>query len=186
MTKGDRRVYEFGPFRLDTAEAVLLRDGRPVPLTLKAYETLLVLIRDNGHIVPKEDLLKLVWPDTFVEEGNLAHNIWTLRKALGESDAEKYIETVPRRGYRFAASRPRSPARDQTSVPSADAAAGRPAAAIPRWRGWALVGVLAIAVVAVVLGTEARCGQHSRRGPGARGDQIAGCPAVQARWCGCG
>ena len=143
MTNGDRRLYEFGPFRLDTAEAVLLRDGRPVPLTLKAYETLLALIRDSGHIVPKEELLKLVWPDTFVEEGNLAHNIWTLRKALGETDDQKYIETVPRRGYRFAA-----PVREVLP----DAPLAETSGPVPSRRALVMGGVLTLAVMAVLAG----------------------------------
>ena len=97
-------VYEFGPFQLDTAEHRLLRDGAEVPLQLKAFETLCILVERAGRLLTKEDLLSLVWPDTLVEENNLNKNISLLRKALGEpATGECYIETVPRVGYRFVA-----------------------------------------------------------------------------------
>ncbi len=97
-------LYEFGPFRLDTVERQLLRQGQPVPLTPKAFETLLVLVKRSGHLVGKEELIQALWPDSFVEEANLTNNIWTLRNALGEShQSHLYIETVPKRGYRFVA-----------------------------------------------------------------------------------
>jgi TolB-like protein/Tfp pilus assembly protein PilF len=99
-----KHAYEFGPFRLDTAERLLLRDGKPVQLTPKAYEMLLALVERSGHIIEKDELLKEVWPDQFVEEGNLTQHVFALRKALGESvGGTQYIETVPRRGYRFIA-----------------------------------------------------------------------------------
>jgi DNA-binding winged helix-turn-helix (wHTH) protein len=82
----------------------LLREGKVVPLTPKAYELLQMLVQNSGHLLPKEELLKMVWPDSFVEEGNLTRNISTLRAALGEnSNGHHYIETVPKRGYRFIA-----------------------------------------------------------------------------------
>jgi DNA-binding winged helix-turn-helix (wHTH) protein/tetratricopeptide (TPR) repeat protein len=97
-------LYEFGPFRLDRAERLLLRGGETVQLTPKAFDLLSVLIDQPGHLFEKETLLKLVWPDSFVEENNLADNISRLRKALGEGgDGQKFIETVPKRGYRFVA-----------------------------------------------------------------------------------
>jgi DNA-binding winged helix-turn-helix (wHTH) protein/TolB-like protein len=96
--------YEFGRFSLNTAERVLLREGEPVPLTPKVFDILLVLVENGGRVVGKEDLMKRVWPSTFVEEGNLTQNISLLRKALGESpNGVQFIETVPRRGYRFVA-----------------------------------------------------------------------------------
>jgi TolB-like protein/DNA-binding winged helix-turn-helix (wHTH) protein len=99
-----KHFFEFGPFRLDPAEKVLFADGQPVALTLKAFETLLALVENSGHVLEKDELLKRVWPSTFVEEGTLAQNIATLRKALGEGpDQRSYIETIPRRGYRFSA-----------------------------------------------------------------------------------
>ncbi len=104
MSRPVSRLYEFGQFRLDTQERLLLRDGVAVPLTLKAFDTLLVLVENSGHTLEKDQLLKQVWPDTFVEENTLTSNISTLRKALGEaSDGLRFIETVPRRGYRFIA-----------------------------------------------------------------------------------
>ncbi len=95
----DENLYQFGPFCLDAGERVLLRDGRLVPLSPKALSTLLVLVRKIGHVVEKDFLMAEVWPDEYVEEGNLAQHICTLRKALGENP--NYIETIPRRGYRF-------------------------------------------------------------------------------------
>lgn len=96
----EQLLYEFGPFSINTRERILLREGKRIPLKPKVYETLIVLIRNSGHVVEKEDLMKQVWPDTFVEENNLTGNIFALRRAFGEHN---YIETVPRRGYRFTA-----------------------------------------------------------------------------------
>jgi DNA-binding winged helix-turn-helix (wHTH) protein/TolB-like protein/Tfp pilus assembly protein PilF len=94
--------YEFGSFQLDTGERLLLCKGQPVPLPPKVYDTLLTLVENSGHIIEKEELMRAVWPDTFVEEANLTVNISALRKALGEGlQEQRYIETVPRRGYRF-------------------------------------------------------------------------------------
>jgi len=105
MSTQEKLLYQFGPFRLDLEERLLWRDGKPVSLTPKALETLIVLVSRSGHVVEKDFLLKEVWPNTFVEEANLTQNIFTLRKVLGQSkDSHQYIETVPRRGYRFVAS----------------------------------------------------------------------------------
>jgi Tol biopolymer transport system component/DNA-binding winged helix-turn-helix (wHTH) protein len=93
------RLYEFGPFRLDPAERILLRGNDIVPLTPKAFDTLYLLVRNSGHLLEKDEMIRALWPDTFVEEGSLSNNIFLLRKALGENPA--FIETVPRRGYRF-------------------------------------------------------------------------------------
>jgi len=104
MQQKPKCFYEFGAFRLDPAEHILLSAKSRVPLTPKAFETLLALVESAGHILEKDDLLKRVWPDTFVEEGTLARNISTLRKALGDDPEGKiYIETIPRRGYCFVA-----------------------------------------------------------------------------------
>lgn len=104
MSPPVNEIIEFGPFRLDRAERVLLRDGQPVPLTLKAFDVLLMLIESSGHIVEKDELMNRVWAGSFVEEGNLKVTVSMLRKALGEDQgSKKYIETVPRRGYRFVA-----------------------------------------------------------------------------------
>jgi eukaryotic-like serine/threonine-protein kinase len=94
-------IYSFGPFRVDAPKQVLLRDGQPVPLTPKAFQILLVLLRRNNQLVSKDEIMKAVWPDTFVEETNLTRNIFNLRKALGESAEKQYIITVSGRGYRF-------------------------------------------------------------------------------------
>ena len=100
-----RIVYEFGGFSLDRDERVLRRSGSPVPLTPKATEILLTLVQRHGHIVDKEELMREVWPDTAVEESNLTQNIYTLRKVLSNGVGKcLFIETVPRRGYRFVGS----------------------------------------------------------------------------------
>lgn len=97
------RYYEFGPFHLLLAKRVLLRNGHLIPLPPKVFETLLVLVQRRGQIVEKEEFMRLVWSDAFVEESNLSQNIFMLRKILGKHpDGRLYIETVPKRGYRFA------------------------------------------------------------------------------------
>jgi DNA-binding winged helix-turn-helix (wHTH) protein/TolB-like protein/Tfp pilus assembly protein PilF len=102
MGQQDNHSYEFGRFRLKVAERVLLREGELVPLTPKVFDILVTLIEHGGQVVSKDDLMKRVWPNTFVEEGNLTQNVSLLRKALGESPGGvQFIETVPRRGYRF-------------------------------------------------------------------------------------
>jgi DNA-binding winged helix-turn-helix (wHTH) protein/pimeloyl-ACP methyl ester carboxylesterase len=94
-------VYGFGSFRLDTRERQLFSGGKPITLPPKVFDTLLVLVENNGHILTKEELMQQVWPDSFVEENNLAQNISALRRVLGETADLKFIETVPKRGYRF-------------------------------------------------------------------------------------
>ncbi|MET0623646.1 MAG: alpha/beta fold hydrolase [Pyrinomonadaceae bacterium] len=102
--KQSKRLYAFGAFRLDADERVLFGEAGVVPLTPKAFDTLLALVENSGHVLGKEELMRRVWPDSFVEENNLAQNISALRKALCEDGGgRKYIETVPRRGYRFIA-----------------------------------------------------------------------------------
>src|SRR5690242_6268094 len=89
--------YEFGDFLLDPDRRLLLHRRDPISLTPKAFDTLLVLLKSNGKVVEKDEILKVVWPDTFVEESTLAQNIFTLRKALGlAQDGRQFIETVPR------------------------------------------------------------------------------------------
>ena len=114
MKQEAKRLYQFGPFRIDSNERLLRRGAEVIPLAPKAIETLLVLAASGGRVVEKDELIKTVWPDTFVEEGGLARNISLLRKALGEdSDGDSYIETIPRRGYRFIA--PVSETRDEAA-----------------------------------------------------------------------
>ena len=100
----ERGAYQFGPFHLDVRERRLSRGGEVIPLRLKVFDTLLVLVQNAGRLVTKQELLDTVWPETTVEENNLNHNVSVLRKALGEkATGQQYIETVPRVGYRFAA-----------------------------------------------------------------------------------
>jgi pimeloyl-ACP methyl ester carboxylesterase/DNA-binding winged helix-turn-helix (wHTH) protein len=99
-----RGTYRFGPFHLDVRERRLSRGDEVIPLRLKVFDTLLVLVENAGRLVTKQEMLDTVWPETTVEENNLNHNVSVLRKALGEkATGQQYIETVPRVGYRFAA-----------------------------------------------------------------------------------
>ena len=103
MTQQIRHLYEFGPYRIDPAKRLLLRGEESVQLPSKVFETLLVLVQHSEEVVSKDDLLKTVWPDSFVEESNLSQSIFLLRKALGETAQDhRYIVTIPGRGYRFA------------------------------------------------------------------------------------
>lgn len=117
--------YEFGPFRIDASERQLLRNGQVVPLTQKAFDVLFALVQNSGHILTKDEVMKIVWPGTTVEEGNLARNISTLRSALGERPRDsQFIETIPWRGYRFVA--PVRKIREQQPVPPIDSIAVLP------------------------------------------------------------
>jgi len=104
MSAEAKVLYEFGKFRCDPREHLLLCDGKPVSLSPKSFDILLALIRSNGRLLTKDELMRQVWPDSFVEEANLTVNISALRKVLGETPGgQQYIETVPKRGYRFIA-----------------------------------------------------------------------------------
>src|ERR1700736_2584682 len=104
MNRRVNQLYEFAPFLLDAQERLLLRDGKTIAITPKAFETLLVLVQNKGHLMLKDDLLKAVWPDSFVEEVNLSQNDSLLRRALGDTAQEsRYIATIPGKGYRFIA-----------------------------------------------------------------------------------
>jgi adenylate cyclase len=119
-------VYEFGLFRLEVKEHRLVREGRPIPLPGKAFDTLRILVERHGTLVSKRDLMNTVWPETTVEENNLDRNISTVRKALGEkATGRQYIETVPRVGYRFVARISAPPAEDvsDSSLPTHDISA---------------------------------------------------------------
>jgi DNA-binding winged helix-turn-helix (wHTH) protein/tetratricopeptide (TPR) repeat protein len=103
MDRQAKHLLEFGPFRMDLEERVLMRDRETITLSPKAFETLLVLVQHSQRVVLKDDLMKTLWPDTFVEESNLSQHIFQLRKALGDKAHDpEYIVTVPGRGYRFA------------------------------------------------------------------------------------
>jgi TolB-like protein/DNA-binding winged helix-turn-helix (wHTH) protein/Flp pilus assembly protein TadD len=124
MGRQEPQVFEFGPFQLDVGERLLRRDQQILALTPKAFETLLVLLENHGRLVLKDDLMKRLWPESFVEESNLAQQIFTLRKTLGDDKSgSQYIETVPKRGYRFCA-----PVRSVT--PAAVAAGDEPDVAV--------------------------------------------------------
>jgi DNA-binding winged helix-turn-helix (wHTH) protein len=102
-----QRFHDFGPFRVDASRRLLLREGNPVPLTPKAFEILMALLRNADRVVDKDELMRQVWPGTVVEENNLTRNISSLRKALEEGPTDRrYIVTIPGRGYQFATQTP--------------------------------------------------------------------------------
>lgn len=144
MPEKPGHLYEFGEFRLDCAERVLLRAGQAVPLTPKAFDLLVALVERPGRLLEKETLFKAVWPDSFVEDNNLADNIFRIRKALGEGEnGQKFIETLPKRGYRFTAEVVKI-----AVVPEVDP----DVAAVPIRRiGWTAKALLAVAGMVVVL-----------------------------------
>jgi DNA-binding winged helix-turn-helix (wHTH) protein/tetratricopeptide (TPR) repeat protein len=166
MNADAKVIYEFGPFRMDPDKQVLLRDGQLIAVTPKAFETLLVLVRRGREVVSKEELLKEVWPDSFVEEANLSQHIFKLRKALGDTlEGERYIVTLPGRGYRFAVPvrtiteggevliaqmRSRSQIVIEEHAPepveTQPAALPPPAYAKPKWRKWLLPAGAAAAI----------------------------------------
>jgi len=152
-----KHLYAFGPYQLEAEERVLLRDGQPVTLPPKDLETLLALVEKAGHIVEKEELLEKVWPGVFIEEGNLSRHIFNLRQVLGDSpDVRKYIETVPRRGYRFVAS-VRKDGETTASDPATSPASGRSQTARPvglrRTLRLVPLGVLTALAVTAMLGS---------------------------------
>jgi DNA-binding winged helix-turn-helix (wHTH) protein len=145
-----KELYEFGPFRVDPEKEVVLRAGEPVPLTPKTFQILLVLIRHNKEVVTKDELMKEVWPDTFVEEANLSRNIFMLRKALGENPPEqRYILTVPGRGYRLAESVRLMPERELSIIAAEHSKVEVQIAEGTAWRWQALALVLVLAAGAV-------------------------------------
>jgi DNA-binding winged helix-turn-helix (wHTH) protein/TolB-like protein len=140
-------VYVFGPFRYDAGQRLLFREGELVAVAPKAMETLQVLLEHRGRVVDKAELMKLVWPDTAVEEVGLARNISLLRKALGdEADAGAYIETIPKRGYRFiAAVEVQASATEELRQ-----SAPPPVARRPRTVWWTVAAALTVAVGAII------------------------------------
>ncbi|MFZ0751612.1 MAG: winged helix-turn-helix domain-containing protein, partial [Pyrinomonadaceae bacterium] len=121
MSKQVRYLYEFGPFRIDTANRLLLRDGKPIPLKPKVVDTLFALIENSGRVMEKDELIEKLWPDSYVEEGNLTQNIYELRKVLhASSERGSYIETIPRRGYRFAVQVNRQPYEESANLVKSD------------------------------------------------------------------
>src|SRR5919106_1189283 len=131
MPHKNTHSFEFGPYHLDVVHRVLTRAGEMVALTPKATEILIRLVLNAGQLVEKDELLKEVWPDTFVEESNLTQNIFTLRRALGDERLEpRYIETVARRGYRFIA-KVRAITAEETPSGSAHETNGDATSALP-------------------------------------------------------
>jgi eukaryotic-like serine/threonine-protein kinase len=164
--------YEFGPFRLDSEQRVLLRNGEPVPLQPKALDILLLFVRNPGQLITKERLLTAIWPNMVVEESNLSQNVFLLRKALGDGErGHRYIVTLPRRGYQFGETvhaRPAAVATAGDAAPTpppqtgddATDAAGHPAR--PRVLQPFLIPAIVGAIIAVVLIIMAGLGHSSR------------------------
>lgn len=143
MVASNVQFYEFGRFRLVPSEHILLRNGQIVHLTPKAFEILLVLVENHGHVVDKGELLDKVWSGAFVEETNLTKNISILRKILNESDSgNAYIETFPKRGYRFS-----SPVRSGIDRSQATATTATPPNLFSRKRNAALTTLVVLVVI---------------------------------------
>ncbi len=170
-------AYAFGPFRLDLQRQELCRGDEPIPLTPKAFDTLRVLVEAAGAVVPKEELLALVWRDRFVEESVLSQNVYTLRKVLAEGDnGRAYILTVPRRGYRLAVAVERLPdpaAAGAQPPPTPPAAVVPVAVPAPSPQGAALVS-------APAAGSGSRAAAPLPRQPGRRLRLLAAGVAVAA------
>lgn len=168
MISQQKHIYEFGPFQLIPSERQLFRDGQLVSLKPKSFDLLVVLVENRGRLIEKEELIKRVWPESFVEEANLSVNVSALRRALGEGPEDpQYVETVPRHGYRFVAevkdswkSEIAAPLPDTNSV--LQGSGMEPAAAItmtspasrPRFfrRGWLLTTIGLILVAGLIVG----------------------------------
>lgn len=145
-----KQLYDFGPFRVDPEKEILLRDGEAVPLTPKTFQILLVLVRHSQQVVTKDDLMKAVWPDTFVEEANLSRNIFMLRKALGDGqENNRYVITVPGRGYRLANSVRIVPEQDVRIVATEHSTVQVEVKETKPWR-WIAIAVGVIVVLAAV------------------------------------
>jgi DNA-binding winged helix-turn-helix (wHTH) protein/tetratricopeptide (TPR) repeat protein len=144
-----KQLYKFGPFRVDPEKELLLRGDETIPLTRKTFQILLVLVRRSKEVVTKDDLLKMVWPDTFVEEANLSRHIFLLRKTLGETPQDhQYILTVPGLGYRFAKDVQLVPEQGLNIVAASHSKVQVQVDESKRW-GWiAVAGVLLVACAA--------------------------------------
>jgi DNA-binding winged helix-turn-helix (wHTH) protein len=144
------QLYKFGPFLLDPEKELLLREDESVPIAPKAFQVLLVLIRHSKQVVTKDDLMKAIWPDSFVEEANLSRNIFLLRKALGESPQDhQYIVTVPGRGYRFAEDVQLAPDRELNVVAVSHS---NVEVQVEETKPWGLVIAAAVLLVVVAAG----------------------------------
>src|SRR5215467_8078243 len=172
MSPETKALYEFGRFRCDPQEHLLLCEGKPVSLSPKSFEVLVALIQSNGRLLTKDEVMQQVWPDSFVEESNLTVNISALRRALGETPGgQQYIETVPKLGYRFVV--PVTACRDDSkrvpppvAAPSLDAEQALPGVAPAsklqfRFRRWwlapaGLLGVVILVSAALVFRAPAK------------------------------
>ncbi len=147
-----KHFFEFGPFRLDPAERLLLRHNQTVPLSPKAFDTLFLLVENSGHLLTKDELMKRLWPGTFVEEVNLAQNISVIRRVLDDKNGgTHYIETVAKGGYRFTAET-RKIMRESSSL-SAPEVMERPVDAPPARARilWKLISVLTVSGIAALV-----------------------------------
>jgi DNA-binding winged helix-turn-helix (wHTH) protein len=160
-TPGSRakELYEFGPFRVDPEKQTLLRDGKPVSLTPKSFQLLLVLVRRSSEVITKEELMRSVWPDTFGEEANLSRNIFMLRKALGDNSEDRYIVTVPGIGYRLAENAHLLPEQD-VSILAANLS--KVQIQIEESKFWGRIALVLIAALAVVAVTMHQLQHHTR------------------------
>ena len=195
MVRQATHIYEFGPFRLIPEERQLLRDNQPVQLTPKCFDLLVVLVENSGHLIGKDELLKRLWPDSFVEEANLSVNMSALRRALDEGPNEhQYVETVPRRGYRFVAgvrdrwdggaelfSQERSEGpgpiadQEQQTSPLLPAAPSRPRTSLRRWL-LVLVGLLLFSVLLLWLNADGLRKRLESKGVAVRIESLAVLP----------
>lgn len=157
LNKETKELFEFGPFRVDPEKETLLRAGEAVALTPKTFQILLVLIRNSKEVVTKDELMKAVWPDTFVEESNLTRSIFMLRKALGETPQDRYIVTVPGSGYRFAEGVRMVPDQELTVI-----AASRSLlqAEVKETKPWRWIAIAAVLLVACGVGVWRYVSQH--------------------------
>jgi DNA-binding winged helix-turn-helix (wHTH) protein len=162
MSAETKVLYEFGKFRCDPREHLLLCGGKSLSLSPKSFEILVALIQNNGRLLTKDELMLQVWPDSFVEEANLTVNISALRKVLGETaGGQQYIETVPKRGYRFVApvTEHRDDGKPGQAVQAAEAESGvsrlgvvpAPTASVRSRYWWPVAAVLLVVVLVLVL-----------------------------------
>lgn len=146
---GENKLYRFGPFLLDVRRRVLLRDNQVVQLQPKAVDTLIALVEQHGQIISKDELINAVWPDTIVEEGNLTLNISAVRKALGDnSAAPSFIETFPKRGYRFLANVEEQVSDEDEQAPAVSTV---PVSKALKENRWGLMIVIVIMIIVAIM-----------------------------------
>ncbi len=165
MSKRINHLYGFGPFQLNATERLLRRQGEVLPLTPKVVDTLLVLVKQAGRLVVKEEIMREVWPDTFIEEGAVAKNVSVLRKVLGSlPDGVEYIETIPKRGYRFVAPVQERQEESGVATGTEDVAAGL---SRQRWsRAWVWAALTVVILLALgAAGWRWRTARQSAPGP---------------------